>query len=264
MFARNVSLRLKPGKLNEFNRTFDKEVLPMLRSQSGFREEIMFAPPDGTEVTAISLWDTKEHADAYNTSAYPKVLRTLQGVLDGNPRVQNLNVVSSTRHHEGAASAKAMSDSSAAGREAPSTTESNKTIARRFVEDCWNKGDKAAMRDVIADNCSYHDPAFPGVKSLPDHIASCRSAFPDLRFTVEDVIGEGNEVVLHWTARGTHKGTFLGIPATNRSCNVSGTSISRIEGGKLVEHWADWNVMTLMQQLGVAAAPKVEEKVSRK
>jgi predicted ester cyclase len=76
------------------------------------------------------------------------------------------------------------------------------------------------------------------------------------------MIGERNEVVVHWTVRGTHKGPFLGMQPTNRPCTVSGTSISRMEGGKLVEHWADWNVMTLMEQLGVSAPSGAEEKVS--
>jgi steroid delta-isomerase-like uncharacterized protein len=264
MFARNVSLRLKPGKLNEFNRTFDKEVLSILRKQPGFREEIICASPGEAELIAISLWDSKEHADAYNASAYPKVLQVLNTMLNGAPKVQNLNVISSTIQHAGTGSGKAMSASSATaagGKEMPSTTE-NKEIARRFIEECWNNGDKAAMRELIADKCRYHDPVFPGVDNVEQHITSCRSAFPDLRFTIEDMIGERNEVVVHWTVRGTHKGPFLGVQPTNRSCTVSGTSISRMEGGKLVEHWADWNVMTLMEQLGVAAAPRAEEKVS--
>jgi len=264
MFARNVSLRLKPGKLNEFTRTFDKEVLSILRKQPGFREEITFASPGEVELIAISLWDSKEQADAYNASAYPKVLQALNTMLDGAPKVQNVNVIRSTIQHAGTGSGKAVSASSATaagGKEMPSTTE-NKEIARRFIEECWNHGDKAAMRELIADKCRYHDPAFPGVDNVEQHITSCRSAFPDLRFTVEDMIGERNEVVVHWTARGTHKGPFLGVQPTNRSCTVSGTSISRMEGGKLIEHWADWNVMTLMEQLGVAAAPRAEEKVS--
>lgn len=255
MFARNVSLRLKPGKLNEFTRTFDKEVLPILQKQPGFLEEIISSTPPGEiELTAISLWDNKEHADAYNATGYPKVVHAINTMLDGPPRVQNVNVVHSTMQHG--------SPDKAAGGETMATMENNKNIAQRFIEECWNKGDKAAMRDVIADNCRYHDPAFPGVDKLPGHIASCRTAFPDLRFTIEDMIGERNEVVVHWTVRGTHKGPFLGMQPTNRPCTVSGTSISRIEGGKLVEHWADWNVMTLMEQLGVSAAPKTEEKVT--
>jgi hypothetical protein len=72
---------------------------------------------------------------------------------------------------------------------------------------------------------------------------------------VDDTIAERNEVVHHWTVRGTHKGQFLGLPPTNRMATVSGTSINRIEGGKIVEQWSDWNLMTLMEQLGVSTAP---------
>jgi steroid delta-isomerase-like uncharacterized protein len=271
MFARHVSLRLKPGKLNEFNRTFE-EVLSILRRQPGFRDEINFALPGEEELIAISLWDSKEHADAYSRSAYSKVLEVVNAMLDGTPKVQNLNVINSTiqqpggesRQPAGTEAGRAGSASAAAaggGREMPSTTENNKEIARRFMEECWNQGNTGAMRELIADKCRYHDPAFPGVTDVQQHITSCRSAFPDLRFTIEDMIGERNEVVQHWTVRGTHRGPFLGIQPTNRQCTVSGTSISKIEGGKITEHWADWNVMTLMEQLGVAPARRAAEKV---
>ena len=68
MFARNVSIRLKPNTLKDFNQTFEKEILPMLRKQAGFRDEIALSGDDSTFVTAISLWDTKEQAEAYNTN----------------------------------------------------------------------------------------------------------------------------------------------------------------------------------------------------
>ena len=98
MFARNVSLRLKPDTLSEFTRIFDKEVLPMLQKQSGFRDEILFAVPGGLDVVAISLWDTKDYAEAYNTAGYPEVLKILDKVLDGTPKVQVSDVISSTIH----------------------------------------------------------------------------------------------------------------------------------------------------------------------
>ena len=198
----------------------------------------------------------------------------MNALLDGAPKVQNMSVISSTMQQAGGVlgqaaeteSGKAASTSSAAagGDGGASTTTKNKEIARRFIEECWNKGDEGAMRELIADQCLYHDPAFPGVEDIRQHIASCRSAFPDLRFTTEDMIGERNEVVVHWTARGTHKGPFLGMQPTDRQGTVSGISISRIEGGKLTEHWVDWNVLTLMEQLGVAPAPKAEERVNAK
>jgi hypothetical protein len=96
MFARNVSLRLKPNTLSEFTRIFDNEVLPILRKQRGFRDEITFAVPGGLDVVAISLWDTKDHAEAYSTAGYPEVLKILEKVLDGTPKVQVSDVISST------------------------------------------------------------------------------------------------------------------------------------------------------------------------
>jgi steroid delta-isomerase-like uncharacterized protein len=288
MYARNVSIRIKPGKLTEFNRMLDQEVLPILRRQAGFREQITFALAGDVEITAISLWDSKEQAEAYNASDYPKVLKAVNAVLDGAPRVQNLNVIQSTMQQAGSGKAGAglgnvgsaagkagsaagsagsgASAGAGSGREMSSTSESreiaqNKEIVRRFMDECWNKGDQQAMRDLIADKCRYHDPAFPGVENLQQHIMTCRSGFPDLTFTTEDMLGERNEVVVHWTVRGTQRGPFLGVQPTNRACTVSGTSITRVEGGKIVENWADWNVLTLMQQLGVAAAaPRAEEK----
>ena len=98
MFARNVSLRLKPNTTGEFTRTFEKEVIPILRRQRGFQDEITFAVPGGLDVVAISLWDTKEHAEAYNTAGYPEVLKVLNKVLEGTPTVQVSNVISSTIH----------------------------------------------------------------------------------------------------------------------------------------------------------------------
>jgi heme-degrading monooxygenase HmoA len=105
MFARNVSLRLKPNTLSEFTRIFDKEVLPMLQKQSGFRDEILFAVPGGLDVVAISLWDTKDYAEAYNSAGYPEVLKILDKVLDGTPKVQVSDVISSTIHKPAAVAA---------------------------------------------------------------------------------------------------------------------------------------------------------------
>jgi steroid delta-isomerase-like uncharacterized protein len=138
----------------------------------------------------------------------------------------------------------------------------NKKIAERFMDECWNQGKVEAIREVLSTGCNFHDPVFPNLTSGADnmkrHIEMCRSGFPDLKFSVDDTIAERNEVVHHWTARGTHKAQFLGLAPTNRKAKISGTSIYRIEGGKIVEQWSDWNLMTLMEQLGVSMAPKVE------
>lgn len=98
MFARNVSMNLKPNVLPEFTRTFEKDVVSVLRQQKGFRDEITFSTPGSTDVTAISLWDSKESADTYNSNIYPQVLKTLERVLNGTPNVRLSEVMHSTFH----------------------------------------------------------------------------------------------------------------------------------------------------------------------
>ena len=98
MFARNVSIRLKPNMLSDYTRTFEKEILPLLRKQKGFKDEITFANASGVDVTAISLWENKTDAEAYNTNTYPQVLKTLARFIEGTPRVQAADVVNSTFH----------------------------------------------------------------------------------------------------------------------------------------------------------------------
>jgi heme-degrading monooxygenase HmoA len=98
MFARNVSMRLKPNSVGEFTRTLENEVIPLLRKQKGFQDEISLVIPNGTEAVAISFWDQKENAEAYNRGAYPEVQKVLGKVLDGTPQVQTYEVGNSTFH----------------------------------------------------------------------------------------------------------------------------------------------------------------------
>ena len=98
MFARNVSIHLKSNMLSDYTRAFEKEVLPLLRKQNGFKDEITFASPGGVDVIAISLWENKNDADAYNTNTYPQVLKTLARFIEGTPQVRTFDVVTSTLH----------------------------------------------------------------------------------------------------------------------------------------------------------------------
>jgi hypothetical protein len=101
MFARNVSFHLKSNMLSDYTRAFEKDVLPLLRKQNGFRDEITFAGPGGVDVTAISLWENKKDADNYNASMYPQVLKTLARFIEGTPQVHTSDVVTSTlKQHE--------------------------------------------------------------------------------------------------------------------------------------------------------------------
>ena len=98
MFARNISIHLKSNMLSDYTRALEKDVLPLLRKQNGFKDEITFAGPGGVDVTTISLWENKNDADAYNTNAYPGVLKTLARFIEGTPQVHTFDVVSSTFH----------------------------------------------------------------------------------------------------------------------------------------------------------------------
>jgi hypothetical protein len=98
MFARRISIQLKPNTLAEFTRTVEKDIVPLLRKQPGFQDEITFALPEGNKVLAISLWDTQKNAENYDGSAYKDVLKLLGTVIDGTPKVASNEVVHSTYH----------------------------------------------------------------------------------------------------------------------------------------------------------------------
>jgi hypothetical protein len=98
MFARTVSIHLKSNMLSDYTRTFEKDILPLLRKQKGFRDEITLSNPSSLDAIAISLWETRADAETYNTNTYPEVLKTLARMIDGTPKVQTFEAVTSTFH----------------------------------------------------------------------------------------------------------------------------------------------------------------------
>jgi hypothetical protein len=91
-------MQLKPNCVPEFTRLVEKEVIPLLRKQQGFKDEIAFVPSDGKEAVTISLWEQKENADAYHKGAYPEALKVMAKVLEGTPQIQTSEVSNSTWH----------------------------------------------------------------------------------------------------------------------------------------------------------------------
>lgn len=96
MIARNVTMRLKAHSVAEFTRILETEVLPLLRKQAGFQDEVSFISKSGGEAIGISFWDTQDHADGYGYGSFPKALKSLAGVLEGSPRVHNWQMATST------------------------------------------------------------------------------------------------------------------------------------------------------------------------
>jgi hypothetical protein len=98
MFARNVSIRLKPNSSAAFTKQIEDETIPTLRKQTGFQGELTFLVPGGTEAVAISLWDKRENAEAYARTGYPEVLKNLNRFVEGTPTVKTYEVANSTFH----------------------------------------------------------------------------------------------------------------------------------------------------------------------
>ncbi len=133
----------------------------------------------------------------------------------------------------------------------------NKDIARRVYEEVANTGNLALLDQLMAANIVYHGPGMEikGVQGAKEMINGYRTAFPDLRMTVEDQVAEGDKVVTRWSARGTHRGDLQGIAPTGKKVTVTGINIDRIAGGKIAEEWEIFDLMGMMQQLGVIPAP---------
>jgi steroid delta-isomerase-like uncharacterized protein len=136
--------------------------------------------------------------------------------------------------------------------------EENKALARRMVE-AWNRGDLAALDDLIAPDYVFHDPADPalppGPRGAKVQVTAFRAAFPDLRLTIEDEIAEGAMVVQRLTITGTHRGPFAGVPPTGKPVTTSSIEVLRVERGKIAEHWDEFDMVGLLRQLGALPAP---------
>lgn len=145
------------------------------------------------------------------------------------------------------------------GEERETMIETNKTVSRRVVEEIFNAGHYELAAELVTDDYVGHDPASPdlimGAEGLSRQAEGYRAAFPDMRLTIEDEIGEGDKVVTRWSARGTHAGDIFGIAPTGKQTTVSGMTIDRIVDGRIAESWTNWDTLGLLQQLGAIPEP---------
>jgi steroid delta-isomerase-like uncharacterized protein len=139
------------------------------------------------------------------------------------------------------------------------STEANKALVRRTLQEFYNQGDLTLADEVFAANYVNHDPAQPEVRDLEGlkryWMAIC-AGFPDHETTVEDLLADGEMVVKRATFRGTQRGEFNGLPASGKPLVVSTISIYRIVGGKIAECWWGYDSLGIMQQLGIMPAPE--------
>jgi steroid delta-isomerase-like uncharacterized protein len=141
------------------------------------------------------------------------------------------------------------------------STEENKALVRRLIEEIWNQGHLAVFDELYAPDFLFHDPGLPQVRTREEDkrwIAGILKSFPDFQITIEDVIAEGNQVVVRMTGRGTNTGDILAPsphPATGKHVTITAIAIARVEGGQFVEIWHQVDWLGLFQQLGLIPAP---------
>jgi steroid delta-isomerase-like uncharacterized protein len=136
--------------------------------------------------------------------------------------------------------------------------EENKAVVRRWIEGGYGRGNLDLIEEMIAPDFVNRTP-LPGQPPTREGVAGgvrgLRAAFPDLAVTIEEIVAEGDLVVTRDVSRGTHRGPFAGIPPTGRQVTVSRIAIFRVKDGRITEHWANVDMLGLMQQLGAIPAP---------
>ncbi len=138
------------------------------------------------------------------------------------------------------------------------SVEQNKTVVRRYYEEVLNRGHVADLDELATSDYVENDP-FPnqgnGLDDLKARVSTLLTAFSPCTFTIEDVIAEGDRVVVRWHSSGNHSGDFLGMPPTNRDYTITGIDIHRLSGGRMAEHWHVVDQLSQLQQLGMLPSP---------
>src|SRR5260221_3944046 len=134
----------------------------------------------------------------------------------------------------------------------------NKAIVRRLYEEVWNKRRVELVDELMSPSHAMHDNHLPdsvvGPEAYKRNVARFVTGFPDVRFTVEDMVAENDKVAVAWTLSGTHQGEFRGISPSGKKVSLEGTTIHHIANGKIMDSYVSADYLGLMQQLGVAPA----------
>jgi predicted ester cyclase len=132
------------------------------------------------------------------------------------------------------------------------SADTNKEIVRRLGVEPW-EGNLGVIDELVAPHYVGHDPAMPdqqGPEGIKEFITGYLAAFPDGRITIDDQFASGDLVATRWMGRGTQTGELMGIPPTGKQVTITGITISRVEKGKVVEEWTNWDTLGMLQQLG--------------
>jgi steroid delta-isomerase-like uncharacterized protein len=132
-------------------------------------------------------------------------------------------------------------------------TDQNKELLRRFSDEIINQGNMSVADQIIAPDYLNHNPVpgqAPGLEGFKRSITGMRMAFPDLTETIEAIVTEGDLVSVRATRRGTHEGTYMGVPGTNRPVIIPTMYFARVVNGKITDIWLNWDILGMLQQIG--------------
>jgi steroid delta-isomerase-like uncharacterized protein len=145
------------------------------------------------------------------------------------------------------------------------SAEANKAVIQRLFDEVFNHGNLEVVDEIVAENVLGHDATSPepkhGCESVKQVVTLFQTAFPDARYLLFDLIGEDDRVVARWGLRGMRRGTFMGVPPTEKPVSVNGIIIYRLQDQKIVEYWGNFDTLGLMQQLGIVPAFEQASKV---
>jgi steroid delta-isomerase-like uncharacterized protein len=143
------------------------------------------------------------------------------------------------------------------------SVEENRALIQRFVDKVFNRGNLDVVDEIYAPVYVGHTAGFPeqtsGPEGVKEFVGLYRSAFPDLHTTIEDIVTEGDKVAYRWTAVGTHQGELLGVPPSSNRMEITGITIERIEDGRIVETYNNFDQLGMMRQIGAMPAPEQSE-----
>jgi steroid delta-isomerase-like uncharacterized protein len=138
------------------------------------------------------------------------------------------------------------------------TTEANKALVRRWIEEGWNAGNLSIVDEIYDPNVVQYEPSSPAPvtssEALKQYVGTFLTAFPGIHFTIDDLLAEGDKVLWRFTARGTHTGPLMNIPPTGKSTNVTGMVLFRVANDKIAEVWVNFDTLGMLQAIGVIPA----------
>jgi steroid delta-isomerase-like uncharacterized protein len=139
------------------------------------------------------------------------------------------------------------------------STEHNKAVVRRWIEQGWNAGDLSLIDELYAPDVVQHDPGTPmpvtSSEALKMYVGGLLAGFPDIHFAIDDLVAEGDKVLWRFTAQATHTGTLMNIPPTGKRATVTGMALFRLAEDKIAEVWVNFDTLGMLQAIGVIPAP---------